>query len=1127
MTTRHIAFGASAIGLVLAAASAVHAQETTGTIRGTVTRPGGGGVAGATVTIKHAPSGTTATAVTSADGYYSARGLRVGGPYVVTVTSSAGGDERQISTIGVGDPTQVDFTVGDTAVSEVVVSGRRQGDDFGAGTSTNVSASEIGALASISRDIKDVARTDPFAMISDPSNDDAFSFAGVNTRLNQLTIDGIRQNDEFGLNNNGYPTQRSPISLESIQAVNVSAAPFSVINNGFIGGSVNAVTKSGTNKLSGSVFYEYSDANLIGDTYVGWDNRTRVNNANNPLFGVQNRIPYTRTFEEKIWGASLGGPVIRDRVFLFGSYEKYESTFSLEEGPADGGFSTEVPRITPTAIATFNAATKARYNYDPLSYVTTATPVLDEKYLLKLDANITDSQRLSLTFQETKGNSFNGSTGSVFVNGDSITQPRVGLNSSQYTKDERLTVYNAQLNSQWRQDFSTELRFGYKETETTQIPLGGLSIGQVTVNVPDLPGVLVGSGTPQIQFGADNFRHDNYLYSENTNLELIGRYNWGQHDFLFGFRSEKRDFLNVFVSQSLGTWNFNSYADFLIGKAGSYFLRGAVDPTGGTVPATQGTARAGSVAFGYYLNSLYAEDSFAFKPTLNITYGFRYDWFSMKDRPVLNNNFVSRNGFANTSNVDGVDLLMPRAGFDWTPGDWKITGGLGRFSAIGTNVQIGNPFGNDGARITNAVCPAASLLNVTDFTKAPAGCTFTPGSGNVVALDPNFKVPSAWKFNLSVQRDFDLPKFGNLRLGADFIYTDFENALYYTDIRAVFIGLAPDGRPAYGRKQIGVTTGNEWDLLLTNLKDGGQSKAAAFTASKYWASGPFKGLDLKAVYTYTRAEDGNPMTSSQPDSSYVRFASSNHNLPRITTSDYEIRNRFVVNANYTRKFFGDNETTANIFAQYRSGNPYSFVYHNSRSGNFDNDFGNAVPQSYSGAFGTSNQLFYVPTTNSAGLVTATSDPRITYAAGFDLTQFNAFLKDTGLIKYSGTIAPRNAWRNDPVTTIDLRLSQQVPAPFVPTGKFKIYADIENLGNMLNDRWGVFEKYPFYPGVGTVVVQCGNGAVGACALPGAVYTYSSLQQPSGVAGAVTGVARRPQAVLPAAVWQVKLGLRFDF
>ncbi|WP_292067251.1 TonB-dependent receptor [Brevundimonas sp. UBA7664] len=1114
MHIKTLGCGVSLAALTLMASTAVYAQETTGAIRGRVLTADGAAAASATVTITHQPTGTTVSTVTDGSGFYSARGLRVGGPYTVAATSSSGQGATELSAIGVGDAANGDVVVYSetaSALEEVFVSGRRFSNDFGAGSASNYGADTIQSLPSISRDLKDVARLDPFATI-DASNDDALSFGGVNTRLNQLTIDGIRQNDEFGLNGNGYPTQRSPISLDSVEAVNVSAAPFSVINNGFIGGSINAVTKSGGNSFFGSAFFEKSDDSMLGDRYWGYGPS-----------GFQERRTYNRVFDEQTWGATLGGPIIEDTLFFFLSYELYESEFSLNEGPADAGFANPIPRITTTAVENFRNAAQTRYGYDTGSFVNVAPPVEDEKILAKVDWNITDDHRLAITFQETIGNSFNGSTSSAFLNGGSTSVPRLALESSQYLKDERLTTWNAQLNSQWTDAFSTELRFGYKETETTQIPVGGLTVGQVTVSVSDLAGVTAGGGSPAIQFGADNFRHDNYLYSENTNAELIGRYNVGAHDLLFGLRTERRDFLNVFVSQSLGTWTFSSFANFQAGTAASLFIRGAVDPTGGTVPASFGTARDGAVEFGYDLNSLYAEDTWQLTDELRISYGLRYDWFGMDDQPPLNTGFETRNGFANTANLDGRDLFMPRFGFNWTPGDWTISGGIGRFSAIGTNVQIGNPFGNNGVNITNAVC-TGPLTGITDLSVVPAGanCTFTPGNGSVVALDPNFEVPSAWKYNLTVARDFRLPLIEDFRLQADVLFNDFENALYYTDLLATEIGTAPDGRPVYSHPAGPVG----FDLLLTNLEEGGSSFSTAITAQKDWVEGVFEGLDVRATYTYTEAEDGNPMTSSQPDSSFVRFASSDHNNPVLATSDYEIRHRFSVNAHWARELFGDNETSVNLFVQRRSGLPYSFVYHSSRTGNFDNDFGNAVPQSYSGALGTSNQLFYVPQVDSNGLVTAVSDPRITYS-GINLADFNAFLQNTGLIKYAGSIAPRNAFRSAAVTTADVRLSQEISVPFVPTGKVKLYMDIENIGNLINEHWGVTEQYPFYRGVGTVVLDCRVGGVaGSCANPAAVYRYSSLQN-AGPGGSLAGEARRPIAQLPASTWQIKVGARFEF
>ncbi|MDO1559469.1 TonB-dependent receptor [Brevundimonas sp. 2R-24] len=1123
MFIRKLAYGASAAVLMLATASAVHAQETTGAIRGQVTDEGGAPVANATVTVTHEPTGTTSTTMTDANGFYSARGLRVGGPYVVSAATQTGQDSARIGAIGVGDASNVDlilFSSSATAVEEVVVTASRGAPNaFGEGPSSNFGARQIQSLPSISRDLKDVARLDPFAVVNDPDNQDSLSFGGVNTRFNQLTVDGIRQSDDFGLNNNGYPTQRSPISLDALQAINVSAAPFSVINNGFIGGAINAVTRSGTNEFHGAAFYEYTSDDWRGDQYYGWDNR-----SGSPTRGQRATIAVNAPFEETTWGVSLGGPIIRDTLFFFLNYEKFESTFVLDDTPAGGGGSTEIPRITAGAIDTFRATTQSVYGYDPGSWVNGAPPVADEKMLARVDWNITDDHRLALTFQETIGNSFNGSVSSSFASGNSVTQPRIGLESLQYNKDERLTQYSAQLNSDWTSNFSTELRFGYKETETTQIPLGGLEVGQTQVTVNDLPGVLAGPGSAQIRFGADSFRNDNYLYVETTNAEAIGRWDLGAHSLLFGARTEMLDILNVFVSNSFGEYTFSSYANFQNRIASGYFLRGAVDPNGGTVAATPGTARDGAARFDYVVNTLYGEDSWRIQDDLTLLFGLRYDWFVMDDQPTLNNNFVSRHGFANTANLDGRSILLPRLSLSYTPGDWNFTAGVGRFSTQGLNVWISNPFANDGVRQVTAVCPAGPYTNV-DLRAAPAGCTFTPGNGDVNLLDPNFKIPSAWKFNLSVGRDFDLSDWGlgtDWRVQGDILLTRFENSLYWTDLRAQQIGTAPDGRPVYARSTTGVTGANQADMMLTNAEDGGSSNAYALTVAKDWNEGLFDGLSARVTYTYTDATDRNPMTSSIATSSYTRFASSNHNDPAIATSDYEIPHRLAVNVNWTRELFGDNETSINLFAQRRSGLPFSYTFHSSRSGNFDNDFGQYA-SSYSGIQATSSSLLYVPATDASGNVTAGSDARVTYAGGFDVSAFNDFLHNTGLIDYAGGIAPRNAFRTDDVFTVDLRFSQEIPAFFPTYAKLRLYLDIENFGNLLNDEWGVLEQYTFYRGVPVVQVQCGAGGAGACAAPGATYTYSNLQTAFGT----PDEAIRPFGVNNASLWQVKFGIRYSF
>ncbi len=997
MKTRTLA-AAGAAAIALALASGAFAQEITGSLHGRITSTEGAPVGGGTVVVTHVPTGTSTTVSTNADGSFSATGLRVGGPYSVKVTASGyEGAKAEVPSIGVGAAEDVDVSLR-PSTSEVVVVAQATPRQYKIGPSSNFNATQIETLPTITRDLKDIARIDAFATI-DPSNSDALSFAGTNTRFNQLTVDGIRQNDDFGLNNNGYPTQRSPISLEVLQALQVSVAPYSVLNNGFLGGSINAVTKSGTNAFHGSAYGEYTSDALRGNSIRG--------------------KPVISPFSETTWGVTLGGPIVKDRLFFFGGYEKYESTFSLDEGPTGSDKSTLIPGITVDAVDAFRAATKAAYNYDPGGWVDGAPPVSDEKVFAKIDWNINDRHRLAVAYQRTVGNSFNGVTSNPFTSGDSVTTPAVGLELRQYNKNEVLRAFSLQENSQWTDTLSTELRLSRKETETSQLPVvGGLAVGTVAVDVFDMPQVSGFQPFSQIRFGPDNFRHDNYLDVKTETAELIGRYRLGDHNFQAGVRYENDDVFNVFVATSLGDWTFASYADYLNHTASAFRLTGAADPNGGTVPATLGTARQGAAVFQYNLWSAYAEDSWQATSALSILAGVRVDWFQQHDHPTLNVNFVSRNGFANTATLDGRSVVLPRIGFTWRPlHRLDFSGGFGRFSSQGLNVWISDPFANDGVRQTNAVCPAGPYTGV-DLMHAPAGCTFTPGNGDTNAIDPNLKIPTVWKASLSGGYNFNLGPIGDdWRLQVDLLYAQFRDSLLWKDLRSVQIGTAPDGRPIYGRTTNGTIGANNYDLLLTNAADGGTSKSAAVTLVKAWREGLLDGLTLRANYTYTRSTDRNPMTSSIGLSSYTRFATYDPNNPPVATSDYEVRYRFAVEASWFKQLFGDNRTGVTVFAQRRAGLPFSYTFANTNvtgSRSFDDVFGNVVA-SYSGRQATSNELFYVPQA-SGGQVTATSDPNVTYAAGFDFAAFNAFLNSSGLIKYAGKIAPRNGFRGGDVTT---------------------------------------------------------------------------------------------------------------
>jgi hypothetical protein len=316
-----LAAPAIATGFVLVAgmgfAPEVRAQETTAQLGGNVVDADGNPVAGATVTVLHVPSGTSRSAVTNASGQFVLTGLRVGGPYSVTA-SSAGFQGSAVENVyaELGRRANVSLVVAPTTVlAEVeVTAAGTAGTAIGVGT--EFTAETIASAPSINRDLKGTLRIDPKAWV-DPTNSDALEVAGVNNRYNSITVDGVRQSDDFGLNNNGYPTQRSPISLDAVEAVSLQTAPFDVQYSNFRGSTINVVTKSGTNEFDGAVYYYTYDDSLVGDK-----SKDRK---------------FDFAFDEEKYGATLRGPILKDRLFFSLSYEKLERKAPQDFGPTGSG----------------------------------------------------------------------------------------------------------------------------------------------------------------------------------------------------------------------------------------------------------------------------------------------------------------------------------------------------------------------------------------------------------------------------------------------------------------------------------------------------------------------------------------------------------------------------------------------------------------------------------------------------------------------------------------------------------------------------------------------------------------------------------------------------------------------
>ncbi len=1083
-----IAVGAG-IAITLLAPSAL-AQETTSQLTGYVVGADGQPIAGAHVTIEHLPSNTTSTSTTGSSGQFSATGLRVGGPYRVTAKAEGMQDTivenlytelaQRTSVTLVAQPIAQLAGVEVTGVSE---------RDVSIGAGSRFGAQDVQELPSISRDIKDVVRLDPKAWI-DPTNVDALEIAGVNNRYNTITIDGVRQSDDFGLNNNGYPTERSPLSIDAIEAVSILTAPFSVEYGHFRGSTINVVTKSGTNEFTGSAFYFKSDDSMVGD-------RSKNRDLN-------------FIFDEETYGGTFGGPIIKDKLFFFLSYETLDRTAPQEFGPLGSGDPVEVTGVTQEQYDEIVQITQDVYGFD-VGTRTSSLPEEDEKILAKLDWNINDSHRAALAYQKTEGNV-------VVTSNNSTSLNRISAPSNWYNRSTTMESTSLQLFSDWNEWFSTELKIARKEVDTGQDALQGTDFAEMQIRTPVIsPGV--GGGTMFI--GPDEFRHANALTNDLDAFKLKGNVFLGDHTLTVGYEREMLDIFNLFVARSQGQYIFASIADF----------ENRVATNLNYTNAFTNDANDGAASFGYDVDSFYVQDEWQVTQDFKIQAGFRMDSFSSGDEPPLNENFTGRYGFTNQATLDGRDLVMPRIGFNW---QWRpettIYGGWGLFGGGTPNVWVSNSFSNDGVVVvqtnvnatTNIDLIPFALSNIDGFDLPQEVLDFhstLQNDGPVNSIDPDFEIPSQYRWNLGVKQT--LP--WDIEMTADVIISRVKDEVLWQDLRLVQTGTAPDGRPRYSPAADGRTSSTIQDLMLTNTS-GGEGSVFTVDFSKTWRTGAGR-FDAYFGYGYQDIKDVNPGTSSTASSNWDNVAVSDPNNPSLSTSNYEIEHQFKGAFTWRKAFFGDYDTSLSLVGERRSGRPFSFT------------FGGGTPQAVWGdprQATRQRHLFYVPdgdvifealctaadvTAGVAGCAATTSYT----SANADAAAFAAATEDYvqrhGLEKYRGRIVPRNSHTSPWLSVLDLRLQQELPI-WGDKMRGALTLDIENFANMIDSDWGQLRQVSFAYFAPVVDVN----RIDTVGCPGGGTSCYVYRPRSGQTGPVDPL--NALSALPS-VWRIQLGFRIEF
>lgn len=1061
--------GTGALALAVASSWAIPAiaQQTTSSMTGQIVTAAGAPAAGAEVTIVHTPSGTRSVTSVNDQGRFQAGGLRVGGPYTVTIT--APGTEAQVLEgifISLGEPFALDLALG-SQMEEIVVSGQRIAAKT-VGVGTNFGSEQIANAPSIARDLKDIIRNDPKVFI-DVTNSGAIQIAGSNGRYNSLTIDGVKQNDDFGLNNGGYPTQRSPLSIDAIDGLSVLTAPYDVEYSGFQGGTINVVTKSGTNDPHGSFYYYYGDDSLSG---------TKSGDRKNLI------SPY----KETTWGGSLGGALVQDKLFFYVNYEKFKSQAPVVFGTSDSGLGNPIAGITSAQVAQIQNIAKTVYGYDPLGLAAGNLPEEDEKILTKLDWNINDDHRASFAYQRNVGNNI--------VDATSSTSSRfLSLQSNFYDRKQIMDSYSFQLFSDWTSDFSTEVKLARKEVESLRNPLNGLGFGEMRIATGT-------TGTfGNVIIGPDLSSHSNYLTTTTDSAKVKGTYLLGDHKITGGWEYDKYDYYNLFLQRSLGYWEFASIADFQNRQARVFRYANAAS----------GSADDAAANWAYSQHSFYLQDTWDVTPEFQVQAGLRYELYKTNDEPLLNQNFLNRYGFANNATLDGRDLWLPRVGITYEPLEGTtVRAGAGLFSGVGPAVWLSNNYSNDGVtqraititRAANSSAADLALLNgVTGQVPAAANGRLTAvGEGFVNALDPNFKMPSSWKYSVSIDQEVDIPYLGDDWLfTAEAIYTEVKDAPFYRDLRLVQTGTAPDGRPVYGRRTFTNAPDNRGatgsDLVLTNTGSGDSLVLSAYF-SKKWTS-DYGDFDLSGGYAWQDVNDVGPGTSSVAGSNYEQYTTFDVGSDADGTSIYETKHRFTGSATYSVEYFDGYKTSFSLFGQAYSGKPYSYVYNCTAA---LNPFGDPACQNST----RSRQLMYVPT--------GANDPLVDWAAsatganGVTAAQVDDYIARNGLDKYRGTIVPRNSALSSWTRQVDAKFAQEIPSP-IEGHKATFSLDILNLTNLIDSDWGRQQQIGFFHA---------NRAMTAVRVANGKYVLN-------------GPLTDPQQTISNrnSVWKIQMGVKYEF
>lgn len=1019
-------------------AAGAAAQVTTGSLSGRIQNAQQEAVSGASVIAIHLPSGTTYETTSNAQGRFVILNMRVGGPYSVTAAYTGTGaaafapETQENVEINLGVATDLTFNVKNIAVTETVTVTAQSDTVFSSartGAATAVSREALETLPTVSGRISDFTRLTP-------QTSGANSFGGADNRMNNMTVNGSAFNNSFGLG--GQPGDRTgvaPISMEAIEQVQVSIAPYDVRQGNFVGASVDTVTRSGTNAIRASIYHRFRN-----DDFVGTEARGLVFNPG--------------TFNTKNTGGWLGFPILKNRLFAFGNFENEEDARPLSSFRANNGgepVAGNVTRVLASDLTNLSNFLKTNFNYDTGSFEPPTDNTPQKRGLARLDFNINPKHKLSVNYMQLNSDSdaiLSGSTSAGFGRRQ-VNSDYMNFQNSNYKILENRKNASGELNSVIGSTMSNSLKFAYSYSDEGR--------PQSDVLFPFVD-IRLGSSV-YTSFGSEPFTPNNELIYNSYEVKNDFTKFMTKHEITAGFRVERYHSDNVFFNCcKQGAWTYASMEDF---------YRDATDalanPNRTTSPVTAlryqvrymnlpGLDKPSQPLTAIY-GGAYAQDVWRPRTNLSLTFGLRFDVPSFENTAYLNPNanaltFRDETGAAvqyDSGKMPGANILWsPRFGFNYDiAGDQKtqIRGGSGVFTGQPLYVWISNQLGNtgmlQGSLSADNTTAYPFSTNVDRYKPAATGAPAASYELNVT--DNDFRFPQVWRSNIAIDRR--LP--GGITGTAEFMYNRDVNMIYYINAnlpaaQTAYVGA--DTRPRWTSNRINNVAGNQVTAaIVMKNQDIGRNWNVAFSASKpMW-----HGLSLRTAYSYGEAKNTIDPGSTANASWNSNPTPADPNNPGLGFSNATPGHRFFVSATYSKQYFGFGATSISAFWESRTLGNTSYVFAADANGD-----GGAL-----------NDLIYIPRNTSEMNFQTFTAGGVTFTAEQQAAAFEAYIaQDKYLSEHRGEYAQRGAVMLPLLHKLDLSLTQDVFKNIKGkrnAGQFRI--DIQNAGNLINSDWGVGQR----------------------------------------------------------------------